>query len=169
MAYYNICGRACNFYKIPHGILTQYQPTPRTFIVAWKTPKDPLCNILLGAILQCAYIIEAMERPPFCVEDGERSVYLIEHPNTQVLETWQQWAHWTCGAAVLYTNPYRVAKGEAVQQMDKALDDLLYTRTANGKRLLLGNAPLSKHLPPFPNHCDYEEPKPKPPCTSNLS
>lgn len=156
MATYNICGLECPFYNIPHGILANYHPTPRTFVIAWRCT-NPTLQLTLQMLLNSAYELQAIERPPFLVEDGERFVYLIEHPHPTIFEHIESWGHWACGASFLYTCPYRNKKFESVQKFYRDFDDLLFTPTKDGSRPLLGNSGLSKTLPPIPDLYDTQQ------------
>lgn len=155
MATYNICGRECSFYNIPHGILENYQPTPRTYIMAWKCPNETL-NLTLIMLLNSAYELQAIERPPFLVEDGERRVYLLEHPHPSIFEVVERFAHWACGASVVFRCPYKVKKGEEVEKFYRAADDLVFVRTKLGTRPLLNHDNLRDNKPPIPDLYDTD-------------
>lgn len=153
MATYNICGLECNFFNIPHGILENYQPTPRTFVFAWKCENETMALTLI-MLLNSAYELAAIERPPFLVEDGTRRVYLLEHPHPTIFDFIERFAHWACGASVVFRCPYRAKKGEEVERFYRACDDLIFTQTKLGTRPLLTQDNLRDSKPPIPDLYD---------------
>lgn len=153
MATYNICGLECGFFNIPHGVLETYHPTPRTFVIAWKCP-NPTLQLTLQMLLNSAYELQAIERPPFLVEDGGRFVYLIEHPHPTIFESIERWGHWACGASFVFVCPYREKKHVSVQRFYADWDDLIFTPTKSGTRPLLRDGVLSKMLDPIPDLYD---------------
>lgn len=155
MASYIICGRECSFFNIPHGILENYKPTPRTYVFAWKCENETL-RLTLIMLLNSAYELQAIERPPFLVEDGERFVYLLEHPHPTIFEFIERFAHWACGASVVYRCPYRFQKGLEVEKYYRACDDLIFTKTKLGTRPLLNQDTLSRVREKIPDYYDQE-------------
>ena len=155
MATYNICGLECSFFNIPHGVLVNYQPTPRTYVMAWKC-QNPTLQLTLQMLLNSAYELQAIERPPYLVEDGERFVFLLENPHPTIFDVIERFAHWSCGASVIYRCPYKFQKGHEVEKYYRACDDLIFTKTKLGTRPLLNQDSLSKHKPPIPDLYDQE-------------
>lgn len=157
MATYNICGLECPFFNIPHGVLENYKPTPRTYVFAFRCENETM-RITLVMLLNSAWELQAIERPPFLVEDGERFVYLLENPHPTIFEFIERFAHWSCGAAVAYRCPYRFKKGLEVEKYYRASDDLIFTQTKLGTRPLLNHDTLSNSRPPIPDYYDTSHP-----------
>mgnify|MGYP003305429776 CR=1 FL=1 len=153
MASYNICGRECNFYSIPHGILSNYKPTPRTHILAWRCKNETL-NLTIIMLLNSAYVLGAIERPPFLVEDGERMVYLLEHPHPTVFDPIEKFVGWSCGTNCMYRCPYTYEKAKYICEGYRDWEDLIFTKTKMGTRPLLNNP--NPKLPPIPDLYDQE-------------
>lgn len=154
MATITIAGHECNFPQIPHATLKNYEPTPRTWILAWKTP-EPVHQVMLTSLLHSAFAITALERPPYLVEDGQRTIYLLEYPNQAVLDNIERWLYWTCGINFYLKNPYRIAKAEDDIELNSHWDEYALTTTRKGKRPLLGKTPPSHTVKPFDSHPDY--------------
>lgn len=153
MAEINLCGHICVFPQVPHATLIQYGVTPRTTELAYKTP-NPTVNMMLTCMVQSMYLITALERAPFLVEDGARTIYLLEHPNKQVLETLASWLRWTVGTQFSIIEPYRIAKTIDDEEHTNCWDGLELVKDGNGKRPLVGKHPPARTLPkphdPYP-------------------
>lgn len=169
MAEINIAGHMCQFPNINRAILVNYGVTPRTYELAFKTPPSP-ASLMICTMLQTMYMIQALERQPFLVEDGQRTIYLLEHPNKSALETVEQWLGWLVGTRFYCKCPYRQAKNNDDMAHAEIWDSFAITKDGNGKRPFVGIHPPSKTLPPIPDaypedsgaeiHCLREYKKP---------
>lgn len=107
-------------------------------------------------LINSAWELQAIERPPFLVEDGERIVYLLENPHPTIFDVIERFAHWACGASVVFRCPYRFQKGIEVENYYRACDDLIFTQTKLGTRPLLNQDTLSKSRTPIPDYYDKD-------------
>lgn len=146
----NIAGHTCVFPKISHAILNTYGVTPRTYELAYKTPPQP-ASLMIVTMLQSMYLIQALERQPYCVEDGERTIFLLEHPNMSALETVEKWLGWLVGTRFYCKCPYRLAKNIDNLQHTELWDSFAITKDGNGKRPFVGVHPPSRTLPQIPD------------------
>lgn len=132
MSTYNINGHDCTFPSVPFGELQKYQPTPSTFILAWAAPRDAVHQMAITLLLDSAYLLGGLQRPPYLIETTEkRTIYLLEQPNRQLLE--EHVCMWLGYLSVAYTYacPYTIALKAELQQGDdkiKEIDDWLSYR-----------------------------------------
>lgn len=113
MATFSICGEEILFPSVPREILDLYQPTPRTWLFAFKTDDDTIM-ITLRMLIDTGCIIGAFERDPVPAINktapGENKTYrigyLLEHPSQTVLDHILFFAQATCGTDVYCRCPY---------------------------------------------------------------
>lgn len=121
MATFNINGMECNFYNIQHATLQNYLDgygvTPRTHILAWQTLEQTL-QLAVVMQIHAMHTIGAVEIPPQCVEDGNRTCFLLEHPNATVL---QHVVDWIAYAGVKYISecPYAIVRGQQIADLER--------------------------------------------------
>lgn len=146
-----IAGHTCTFPQVGHAILNTYNVSPRTYELAYKTPAQP-ASLMIVLMLQTMYMIQALERQPFFVEDGKRTIVLLENPNKSALESLTTWLSWIIGPQFKVLCPYRLAKTNDDLQHYEIWDKHALTTDSDGKRPLLGEWPPSKTLPPYPDY-----------------
>lgn len=151
MAEIEIAGHVCMFPSIPAQTLHTYGATPRTTEVAYVTPSAPL-NLTLIAIMDGMHAIGAIERPPYYIDGGQRTIVLLEHPNKQVLETLERWLAWAVGTRWKIVTPYRIARNNDIAEHAEMWDSLQLVKTKDGRRPLMGVHPPHRTMPPIPDH-----------------
>lgn len=165
MSKFAINGLVCDFPACSVAQLHQYQPTPRTRLLAWKL-LPPTFNVTILMMLNSIAETGGMERPPYLIEEGQRYVYLLEYPSNSMMEAVTQWLGIFGGYSnYIYKHPYREARAMAIQEADENWKDLVYAKTATGKRPLLdcerthpelgAGAPLK--IPTIPEEDPYLE------------
>lgn len=137
MSKYNINGLICEFPACTTAQLTQYQPTPRTRLLAWVTPSSPVQNVAVISLLSAMYEIGALERPPYLIEEGRRMAYLLEYPNNSCMDNLTFWVRIFSGTKYTYLHPYAIARADMIHEADRTWEDIRYTKTRNGRRPLL--------------------------------
>lgn len=147
MATFNINGIECNFYNIQHATLQNYLDgygvTPRTHILAWQTLES---SLQLAVVMQihAMYTIGAVEIPPLCVEDGNRTCFLLEHPNATVL---QHIVDWLAYSSVKYISecPYAIVRGQQLAEMEREYRFEKYKTTSYTQQIRALKAELIPH------------------------
>lgn len=120
----------CTFNGVNYTLLANFKPTPRTWLVAWKTSQsdiDTARDILLLQMCHVSYMLEGLELHPVeCSNDlRERHILLLEHPHRALLESLE---HWLCRTTrpsdFLLKCPYQVALNEFKEkQRQKHVED----------------------------------------------
>lgn len=121
---YNICGRECLFPSIPTAALANFQPSTDTFLIAWKS-NEPIFNLTFINLLNTAYLIGGIIKPPFlALQENNRYAFLIEQPNTSILEHIRYWINACCSPLYFIECPYRLARERAKLELEEDWDDL---------------------------------------------
>lgn len=124
MSIFNICGRDCQFPRISFAVLQNYQPTPRTYLIAWRGNEATL-NIAMTSLLHAAFFIGGMERPPYLAEEGEGyHIYLLENPSQSILANLQWWLAALFPAHCQLTQPYKIERDKALLELDQLGKDI---------------------------------------------
>lgn len=127
MADYEINGRIISFPGITYQALKTYQPTPRTWILAWKAHEESCVNLAVNMLLHTMYTISAIERPPHIIDDTNgKLIYLLEHPNENCLEHITTWLRWTCGTNYYCKCPYREQLSSEIATIERETEDEIW-------------------------------------------
>lgn len=120
----------CSFEGVEYTLLANFKPTPRTWLIAWKTSQgnlDTARDILLLQMCHVSYMLEGLEMQPVeCSTDQRaRHILLLEHPHRALIESLE---HWLCRTTrpsdFLMKCPYRVALNDFKEkERQKHVDD----------------------------------------------